>query len=521
MIYISRFKTLMIIASCVLAFLYVAPNLVSQQTRDKWAENYAAWLPIKGVALGLDLRGGSHLLLQVDLETVMRDKIDDLSQSIRQQLKDDKIDGASVATQPGAVTLSFNDTQNLDAARKSIRKADEGLTIETGAIPTALRVTYDDLAIKNIKTQILSQSIEIVRRRVDESGTRESTIVRSGDDRILIQIPGLDNPARIKELLGRTAKMTFHLVDTSMTPAAGSKVLPLQVGPGEQPQRIAIKRRAILTGDMLTGASPSFDQNNSPVVSFKLNSTGARRFCDVTRENTGEPFAIVLDDVVISAPRINEPICGGSAQISGSFTVAETSDLSLLLRAGALPAPLSVVEERTVGPSLGSDSVNAGKTAAIIGMVLVMINMIVSYGLFGVFAAAALFVNLSMILAVLSFIGATLTLPGIAGIVLTIGMAVDANVLVFERIREELRNGKTVIGALESGYNRAFDTIIDSNLTTLIAALVLFLLGSGPIKGFAITLSIGIVTSIYCAVMVTRLIIVTWVHRTRPTALVI
>lgn len=521
MIYISRFKIILIMASCLLAFLYAAPNVVSQTTRDTLATHFAGWLPIKGVSLGLDLRGGSHLLLQVDLDTVMRDKMDDLAQSIRGKFKDDKIDGAGFTAQPGAVTITFPDATTADTARKSIRKTEEGLLIEDGALPSTVRVTYDDMTLRAIKTQVLSQSIEIVRRRVDESGTRESTIVRSGDDRILIQIPGLDNPQRIKELLGRTAKMTFHLVDTSMTPGVGSKILPMQTAPGEQSQKIAIKRRAMLTGDMVTGASPSFDQNNAPVVSFKLNSTGARRFCDVTRENTGSPFAIVLDDVVISAPRINEPICGGSAQISGSFTVAETSDLSLLLRAGALPAPLKVIEERTVGPSLGSDSVAAGKTAAIVGMVLVMVNMIISYGLFGVFAAMALAINLIMILAILSFIGATLTLPGIAGIVLTIGMAVDANVLIFERVREELRNGKSVIAALEAGYARAFDTIIDSNLTTLIAALVLFMLGSGPIKGFAITLSIGIVTSIYCAVMVTRLMVVTWVRRTRPTTLVI
>lgn len=545
MIYLSKLKVTLILLACVLACVYAAPNLVSQATRDSWATKYAGFLPIKGVALGLDLRGGSHLLLQVDLESVIREKMDDLASSIRQQLVEDKIASSQIIVDGKSIKINLSSSDEK-SARSSIRKIeqgllisqglptdrkvyapprsgapkeiiiDQGLDLEQGTLSKDLIVSYDEMTWREINTQILSQSIEIVRRRVDESGTRESTIVRQGDDRILIQIPGLDDPARIKDLLGRTAKLSFHLVDTDMTAGGlGSKVLPLQESPG---QKIAIKRRAILTGDMLVGAAPTF-QDASPVVSFRLNSTGARRFCDVTRENTGLPFAIVLDDVVISAPRINEPICGGSAVISGRFSVQESSDLALLLRAGALPAPLKVIEERTVGPSLGSDSIAAGKTAAVVGMVLVMTNMIAGYGLFGVFAAAALLLNVVMILAILSFLGATLTLPGIAGIVLTIGMAVDANVLIFERIREETRAGKSVIAALESGYARALDTIVDSNLTTLIAALVLFVLGAGPIKGFAITLSIGIITSIFSAVMVTRLMVVFWLRRTRPTTL--
>lgn len=521
MMYIERWKAVLISLSCVLSLLYAAPNLLPAQTRAELAAHVPSWFPVNAVALGLDLRGGSHLLLQVDVETALKERLDDLSQSIRQQLRDDQEDKLAppqMRIVDGGVVIEFVDEAALDSGRASIRKVEHGLLIDDGAAAHSLVVRYDEPTLREAKTQILAQSIEIVRRRVDESGTRESTIVRQGDDRILIQIPGLDNPARIKELLGRTAKLSFHLVDSEMSAGATSKLLPMQEDPT---QKIAIKRRAILTGDMLTGAQPGFEQMGSPVVTFRLNSTGARRFCDVTRENAGQPFAIVLDDVVISAPRINEPICGGSAQISGHFTVQETADLSLLLRAGALPAALKVVEERTVGPSLGSDSVNAGKIAAIIGVVLVMINMMLAYGLFGVFAAATLVINMIMIIAVLSALGATLTLPGIAGIVLTIGMAVDANVLIFERVREELRAGKSVLGALEAGYARAFDTVIDSNLTTLIAALVLFLLGSGPIKGFAITLSIGILTSIYCAMMVTRLMVVTWVRTTRPTTLTV
>jgi preprotein translocase subunit SecD len=516
MIYISRLKATLIALACVLALVYAAPNLASQATRDAWASQYASWLPIKGVSLGLDLRGGSHLLLQVDLAAVIREKMDNLAQSIRQEMRTDNLAVAGLEVAGQQVNVRFQNDADAQAARAKIRALEQGLVVENGDQPSSVRVYFDEATWRQSKAQILSQSIEIVRRRVDESGTRESTIARQGDDRIIIQIPGLDNPARIKELLGRTAKLSFHLVDTGMTPGLASRTLPLQESPGE---KIAIKRRAILTGDMLVGAAPSFDQNSQPVVSFRLNSTGAKRFCDVTRENTGQPFAIVLDDVVISAPRINEPICGGSAIISGRFSVQETADLSLLLRAGALPAPLTVIEERTVGPSLGSDSVAAGKLAATIGLVLVALNMIAAYGLLGVFAAVALVLNTMMILAILSFIGATLTLPGIAGIVLTIGMAVDANVLIFERIREELRAGKSVVGALDAGYARAMGTIIDSNLTTLIAALVLFLLGAGPIKGFAITLSIGIITSIFSAVMVTRLMVVTWFHVTRPKVL--
>lgn len=517
MIYIPRWKAVAIILACVLALLYAAPNLVSSSTRDQWAQHYPGFWPIKGVALGLDLRGGSHLLLQVDLASVTREKIDDLASSIRTQLVEDKIAGVQVSVQDSTVAVALGGAVEADV-RAAIRKVESGLIIDPSAsAPSTMIVNYGDATWREIKNQTLSQSIEIVRRRVDESGTRESTIVRQGEDRILIQIPGLDNPARIKELLGRTAKLSFHLVDMNLGSDFGKKSLPLQEDPN---QKITINRRAILTGDMLVGAMPTF-QDGAPVVSFRLNTTGARRFCDVTRAHTGDPFAIVLDNIVISAPRINEPICGGSAVISGRFSVQESSDLALLLRAGALPAPLTVIEERTVGPSLGSDSVAAGKIAALVGLALVMFNMMAGYGLFGVFAAAALLLNVAMILGILSFLGATLTLPGIAGIVLTIGMAVDANVLIFERIREELREGKSVVAALDSGYSRAFGTIIDSNLTTLIAALVLFILGAGPIKGFAITLSVGIVTSIFSAVMVTRLMVTYWYRHKRPTKLVV
>lgn len=513
MIYLARWKIILIITSCVLAFLYAAPNLMPQKWRESIEASAPVFVPHRAVSLGLDLQGGAYLLLQVELSAVMKERLDDLMSSVRQELRKENISYTRLMQQDNGIEIALQNPTDGEKARGIIRSLEPNFVLEMREGAT-LVARFDEVGLRQIKDQTLSQSIEIVRRRVDEAGTKESSIARQGDDRIIIQIPGLSSPDRIKELLGKTAKLSFHLVDP--TGGAGSRMLPLVEAPGE---KIAIERRAILTGDMLTSANPSSDMGGQPVVSFSLNATGAKRFCDVTKDHTGDLFAIVLDNEVISAPRINEPICGGSAQISGTFTVQQTYDLSVLLRAGALPAPLKVIEERTVGPSLGSDSVAAGKIAGMVGLFAVMIWMVGCYGLFGTFAAVALFINVVMIFALLSLLGATLTLPGIAGIVLTIGMAVDANVLIFERIREELRLGRSPVSAIDAGYNRAMATIIDSNLTTLIAALVLFSLGSGPIKGFAITLSIGILTSIFSAVMITRLIVVSWFKAAKPASL--
>jgi protein-export membrane protein SecD len=378
-------------------------------------------------------------------------------------------------------------------------------------------------------SRVLEQSIEIVRRRIDETGTKEPTIQREGSDRILVQLPGIDNPEHVKELLGKTAKMTFQLVDTSISPEdarrgrlpPGDDILPGiddARHAGGPKQEYVVQKRIMVSGDSLTDAQATF-QNNEPVVSFKFDSNGGRRFGDATKANVNKPFAIVLDGKVISAPVIREPILGGQGVISGSFTTQTANDLALLLRAGALPAPLTILEERTVGPDLGADSIHAGTLASLVGVILVVAFMLVFYGLFGAFADIALFFNLCLMMASLSLLGATLTLPGIAGIALTMGMAVDANVLIYERIREEVRGGRTLLSALEAGFARAFGTILDSHVTTLVAGALMFWLGSGPVKGFAVTLCLGVLTSLFSAILVTRLQIVTWVRRTRPKAI--
>ena len=384
---------------------------------------------------------------------------------------------------------------------------------------------FSALATETRRRQALDQSIEIIRRRIDETGTKEPTIQRQGEDRILVELPGVSNPEHVKALLGKTAKLTFQLVDQSVTVdqarrgrlPPGDEILPAESAQGDRggPAAYVVRRRVMVGGDMLTDAQATFQQNE-PVVSFKFDAAGARRFGDATQENVGKPFAIVLDNKVISAPVIREPILGGSGIISGSFTVQSASDLALLLRAGALPAPITILEERTVGAELGADSIHAGALASIVGVVLVVIFMMLFYGLFGLFADIALIFNLCLMLAALSLLGATLTLPGIAGIALTMGMAVDANVLIYERIREEVRSGRSVLSSLEAGFTRAFGTILDSHVTTLVAGLLLYWLGSGPVKGFAVTLSIGVLTSLFSAILVTRLQIVTWVRRWKP-----
>ncbi len=391
-------------------------------------------------------------------------------------------------------------------------------------------VSYTEQARKELVDRAISQSLEVVRRRVDELGTTEPSIQRQGEDRIVVQVPGLDDPSRLRAILGRTAKMNFHLVNEEKTASQaratgmppGTIILP-SADAGDRAAGIneyLIDRRVVVSGDNLIDSQPTFNDGR-PVVSFRFDAAGGARFGDMTSKNAGRRLAIVLDGEVISAPRINEPILGGNGIITGQFSVQEANDLSLLLRAGALPAPMQILEERSVGPGLGQDSVEAGEIAAVLGLVFVIAFMVISYGRFGIYADIALLMNLILVLAVMSVLQATLTLPGIAGIVLTVGMAVDANVLIFERIREERNNGRTIINAIDAGYRSAMSTILDANLTTLIAALVLFSFGSGPIKGFAVTLAIGIITSMFSAIWVTRLLISVWVKRRRPTELVL
>ncbi len=525
MIHIARWKVILILLVCAFGFAYSAPNMMSEQTRVKIESVLPSWMPHKTINLGLDLQGGSHLLLEVDYHVVVRERIEGLEQAVRSDLREDKI-LPRVSKLTDGLRLSLRNAEEAETVRKALRQQGMELDIDTEDDGKVIVARFGEAELKSIKDQTIEQSIEIVRRRVDETGTREPVIQRQGDDRIIVQIPGLDDPQRIKDLLGRTAQLSFHLVNSDMgsnlREGGGSKTLPVSDSPG---QTLSIARRAILTGDMIKQAQPTFSQQSGqPVVSFALDSIGAKRFCQVTRENTGQPFAIVLKDgprneEIISAPRINEAICGGQAIISGDFTIEEVTDLALLIRAGALPAPLKVLEERTVGPSLGADSVAAGKIASLVGLLFVLVFMAFTYSLFGVFANIALIVNVALIFAVLSGIQATLTLPGIAGIVLTIGMAVDANVLIFERIREEMRNGRSAMAAVDAGYSRAMSTIIDSNLTTLIAAIILFSFGTGPIKGFAVTLGVGIVTSFFSAIMVTRLMVASWLLKRKPSEL--
>ncbi len=516
MVNIARWKVVLVLLICAFGVLYSAPNVIGSQSREWVGAHLPAWVPHKTVNLGLDLRGGAHLLYEVDLDVVFKDRADQYEQELRKELRKGKIGYTRLNGVKNGVRVILRDKNDGDVVRKILRKSDPNFEISTGRDKKTLEAILNEAGVKLVSDQAMSQSIEIVRRRVDELGTTEPIIQRQGDRRILIQAPGA-NAEDLKDIIGKTAKLGFHLVNDLQASGrkAGSMTLPFLENPG---RTISVKRRAIITGDMLETAQPSFQQG-APVISFRLDKVGARRFCDVTRNNVNKPFAIVLDKEVISAPNIREAICGGSGVISGGFSVKEANDLALLLRAGALPAPMDVVEERSVGPSLGADSVAAGKVASMIGFALVLIFMLLSYGAFGAMANVALAVNIALIFAVLSSLQATLTLPGIAGIVLTIGMAVDANVLIFERIREETRAGRSVMSAIDAGYSRAMSTIIDSNLTTLIAAFILFSFGTGPIKGFSVTLGIGIVTSFFCAIMVTRLMILAWMYKTNPKSI--
>ncbi len=537
MLRISPWHIGIVSAVCFFAVILSVPNFFSREVVDRWP----SWLPQNQINLGLDLQGGSHLLLEVDIDAVVDDRLENLVGDIRIQLRTERILYRGLTVRDGEVTFQL--IEAADAARIGdildeinprgtpdlIRGGltfERQYTVQIDGNRVTMRMT--DGGREALTQSVLAQSLEVVRRRIDELGTREPTIQRQGTDRILLQVPGERDPEALRRLLGQTARLTFHMVDMTTAPdevragtgPAGVMLVPSEeTTPEGQPVTEWVVRRQVeLSGENLVDAQPSF-QDNRPVVSFRFDSTGARRFGSITTDNVGRLFAIVLDDKVISAPRIQEPITGGSGVITGDFTVQQANELALLLRAGALPAPLTVLEERTVGPDLGADSVAAGEIAGIIGLTLVAGFMIVYYGIFGVMAVAALTLNLLLLMAALSTLGATLTLPGIAGIVLTVGMAVDANVLIFERIREEAKNGRGPIGAIDAGFKGATRTIVDANVTTLIAALLLFQFGSGPVKGFAVTLAIGIVASMFTALVVTRLLLSLWYQRSRPKLL--
>lgn len=519
MLYFAKWKIVLIAIVCVAGIGFALPNFLERAT----AEDLPEWLPHEQVNLGLDLQGGSHLLLEVDFETVLKEQLDALVDEVRRALRKERIGYTGLGIEGGNVILKLTDAGYENTARALIKPIMPGLAME-GDGDGALRVGFTEDELRRLRRNTINQSIEIIRRRIDETGTREPTIQRQGEDRVLVQLPGVKDPERIKRLLGKTAKLTLHLLDPTTTPARAreGKLPPgsmlLSSGdPRSEEREYVVRKRVIVSGDRLENAQPNFDSQTARwVVSFKFDTVGAKKFGKITTDHVNKRLAIILDGKVISAPVIREPILGGMGQISGGFTAESANDLALLLRAGALPAPLTILEERTVGPSLGADSIVAGQIACVIGFLAVAVFMVVVYGLFGVMADFALVLNLALILGALSLLQATLTLPGIAGIVLTVGMAVDANVLIFEHIREEVRNGRTPFNAIEAGYKRALTTIIDANVTTLIAALLLYEFGSGPVKGFAVTLSIGIITSMFTAIMVTRLVMVTWLRRRRP-----
>jgi protein-export membrane protein SecD len=527
MLYFSRLKIALILGACFLGALLCVPNLLPAP---------AAWLPWRQVHLGLDLRGGSYLLMQVDMNAVVKERLDGLIDSARQTLRtgaDGKpIFAQNLVAEPAEdrVTLRIRDAEQLQAALSALRTALGAPDPATGLVEVdvagfgdnQISLTLSRVALTERARTAVQQSIEIVRRRIDETGVLDPVINQQGADRIVVQLPGISDPERIKGLLGTTARMTFRLLDeqanTGQTvPPPGDEFLPMQ----DQPtNKLAIRRRVEVDGADLTDARAGQNQQTGQwVVNFAFNSVGGRRFADVTRQNVGHRFAIVLDNRVISAPVIREAITGGRGEISGSFDARSATDLSLLLRAGALPAPLNVVEERSVGPELGADSIRAGALSLLVGFVLVIGFMGVFYGLFGWFANVALLFNLILMLAILSLLEATLTLPGMAGILLTLGMAVDANILINERIREETRNGRPPVAAMENGFRRAYSTIIDSNVTALLAHVMLFVFGTGPVRGFAVTITVGIITTLFTATILARLLMVRWYARTRPTML--
>ncbi len=509
---LSLQRILIIIAICLVGVFFAVPNVVKDKTSlPKW------WQPVN---LGLDLQGGSSLLLQVKMDEVLKDKMSTLEDSVRQSLRRTRYQ--DLKSNKDGVMVKIPDFVARDKAKEAFRKLDEGLVVEEDENGEGIvTISYNEQALAQLQNRIIDQSVSIVRRRIDELGTKEPIVQGQGSDRVLVQLPGVQNPESVKILLGKTAKMSFHLVDESTTLAQakrGKISRTSRVMSGSEGEQYVVIRKPVVGGENLTDARVSF-QDGQPVVSFRFNTIGGRKFAEVTSAHVGERLAIVLDNEVISAPNIQTAITGGSGVITGNFTTKSANDLALLLRSGALPAPLEVLEERTVGAGLGADSIHDGVVAAVVGFAAVIIFMILAYGLFGLMVDVTLFLNLAIMLGAMSFIGTTLTLPGIAGIILTIGMAVDANILIFERIREEVNHGRSIRDAITVGFTEAYRTIVDSNLTTLVAGAVLFYFGSGPVRGFAVTLTIGILTSMFTSVTVSRLMVEAWMAKFKPTKL--
>ncbi|MBA85825.1 protein translocase subunit SecD [Thalassobius sp. S69A] len=549
MLQIDLWKRVLIWGLCVLGLALALPNAfytrvethndavaaieagATAEGLEAQVGQWPSFLPSGLVNLGLDLRGGAHLLAEVQVQDVYESRLQAMWPEVRDLLREERDQIGTIRlqrTQGAELRVRLNQKPEMvERAAELVRGLARPVVTLTGAGSSDIDVTVEgpDFVITLSEAERLAtddrtvkQALEIIRRRIDEVGTREPTIQRQGEDRILIQVPGVGSAKELKDIIGTTAQLTFQPVVTrtgnaDMPPGAGNELLPAV---DEEGLYYVLEQAPVVTGEELVDAQPAFDQNGRPAVSFRFNTTGARKFGDYTAENIGNPFAIVLDGEVISAPVIQAHIGGGSGIITGNFSVEESTNLAVLLRAGALPAGLEFLEERTIGPELGADSIEAGKIACLVAFVAVLVFMFLSYGLFGIFANIALMINVGLIFGALSLIGGTLTLPGIAGIVLTIGMAVDANVLVFERIREELRTAKGPARAIELGYDRALSAIIDANITTFIISAILFMLGSGPVRGFAITLGLGIVTSVFTAIFVTRLLIIMWFERRRP-----
>lgn len=525
-----RWKIWSIVAVLLVGVLFALPNFVPSSVLADLPNG----LPKQQINLGLDLRGGSHILLEADVADVRKQRLDTLEESARAELRNaagGRISFGDMSLRGDRLTFLVRDVNDVDRAVEAMRGISQPVGV-TGQRDVNVEVVDGNRLVLTITAaglaqgtdSAMQQAVEVIRRRIDELGTREPTIIRQGSDRIVVQVPGLQDPSALKALLGKTAKLEFKLVDVEADPndvaegraPPGSEIVP-SAEPGAGP--IAVKRRAIITGDQLIDSAPSY-QDGIPVVSFRFDTAGGKRFARATTENVGKPFAIILDEQWISAPNINEPILGGSGIISGNFTTESANELAILLRSGKLPVELKVIEERTVGPDLGADSIRAGTVASVIAVIAVAVFMLLTYGRFGVYSNIALVLNVLLILGIMTVTGATLTLPGIAGLVLTIGAAVDANVLINERIREEQRKGRNIANAIEMGFKEASRTIWDANTMNIIVAIVMFAFGSGPIKGFAVVLSIGIATSVFTAVTVTRLLCSIWLRK-RPTALVI
>lgn len=511
---ISLFKSLLIV-SVTLASLYVAlPNFL---TNSSFFQNSAR------LNLGLDLRGGAHLLLSTDFASYLSDQLTMSVNNLRKEFRKSKIGYQNLRVVGNKIVVKLRNTDDISEAKSIIKSFDREAIVEVQG--DVINISYSEGKLNRLQDNLIDQSIEIIRLRVDETGTKEPIIQRQGEYNILLQVPGVQDPSELKSVLGKTAKLTFHLVDDSADieealrgVVAPNKLLLPSSNP-EIPSYLVVDKTPILSGDLLNNAGVSYNQNSQAVVTFELNPIGARIFGDFTRNNKGSRLAIVLDNKFLSAPSINEPIPGGRGEISGNFTTESANELALLLRAGALPAPLKIIEERTVGPSLGADSIESGKLAGIVGFLGVVIFMIWTYGIYGIFATVALVLGLIYIISMLTLFQATLTMPGIAGIVLTIGMAVDANVLIYERIKEEFHKGASLLFSIRKGFESALATIIDSNITTLIAALFLYTFGVGAIKGFAVTLTLGIIATMFSALLVTKILIDIYVKFRKPTKL--